>query len=138
MRDYLAWRLAFGVTHQMQDVSGSYEARNFLTTYSSGAQGIFAQPANSGRTSSDKFAVAPEVQLKISYAFNPRWRATIGYDFLYCSSVLRPGDQLNRELPKGQTFGQGMAPPSTTSPARLSNTSDFFAHGLSLGMEFRF
>ena len=54
------------------------------------------------------------------------------------SSVLRPGDQLNRELPKGQTFGQGMAPPSTTSPARLSNTSDFFAHGLSVGMEFRF
>ena len=134
----LTGRVALGATHQMQNISGSYESRHFLTNYASGAQGVFAQPANSGRTSSDKFAVAPEVQLKLSYAFNPRWRATIGYDFLYCSSVLRPGDQLNRELPKGQTFGQGMAPPSTTSPARLSNASEFFAHGLSLGLEFRF
>lgn len=134
----LTGRVALGTTHQMMNISGSYESRNFLTTYSTGAQGVFAQPANSGRTSSERFAVAPEVQLKLSYALTPRWRATVGYDFLYCSSVLRPGDQLNRELPKGQTFGQGMAPPSTTSPARLSNTSDFFAHGLSVGMEFRF
>lgn len=134
----LTGRVALGSTSQMLNIAGNFESRYFLVSYNSGNGGVFAQPANSGRTTSDSFAMVPEVQFKIGYALSPRWRATIGYDFLYCSSVLRPGDQLNRELPKGQTFGQGMTAPSTTSPARLSNTSDFFAHGVSLGMEFRF
>ncbi len=82
--------------------------------------------------------MVPDAQIKVGYAITPRLRATLGYDFLYYSSVLRPGDQINHSIPKGQTFQQGGTTVSTTSPARLYKTTDFFAHGISAGLEFRF
>jgi hypothetical protein len=130
-------RVALGASHQTEYVAGGYW-QSRPTVFSSGQEGIFAQPANAGRTSQDSFAIVPDAQIKIGYAITPRLRATIGYDFLYYSSVLRPGDQLSHYIPKGQTFNQGVATPSTTSPARYSKTSDFFAHGFTVGLEFRF
>ncbi len=131
-------KVSLGVNHQIQNIAGGFSSVNFTAPFSSGTEGIFAQPANEGRTSSDKFAVVPEAQIKIGYALSPRLRATLAYDFLYYSNVMRPGDQINRAIPKGQTFNQADPVVSTTSPSRLSKTSDFFAHGVSVGMELRF
>ncbi|MEO6784582.1 MAG: BBP7 family outer membrane beta-barrel protein, partial [Chthoniobacteraceae bacterium] len=134
----LAARVALGSSNQEQVIAGGFYARNFTGPYSSGTEGVFAQPANEGRTSNNRFSVVPDVQLKIGYAITPRLRATLGYDFMYWSSVQRPGDQINREIPKGQTFNQADPAVSTTSPSRLTKTTDFFAHGFSFGMDFRF
>ncbi|MEO6786802.1 MAG: BBP7 family outer membrane beta-barrel protein [Chthoniobacteraceae bacterium] len=134
----LSGRVALGVSSQMENIFGGYYSYGFNSLYSAGSEGVFAQPANSGRTYSSRFAVVPDAQIKIGYAITPRLRATIGYDFLYYSSVLRPGDQINRNIPKGQTFQQGGKTVSTTSPVRLSQTSDFFAHGITFGLDFRF
>jgi hypothetical protein len=134
----LTARVSLGVNHQVQDIAGGFWSVNFSAPYASGTEGIFAQPSNEGRSSSNTFAVVPEVQLKIGYAITPRWRATIGYDFLYYSNVMRPSDQMDRSVPKGQTFNQADPTVSTTSPSRLSKSTDFFAHGVSVGMEFRF
>jgi len=131
-------RIALGDSHQIQNIAGGYWSANFKAPYDAGTEGVFAQPANEGTSSKDRFAVVPEAQIKIGYAITPRLRATIGYDFIYYSSVMRPGDQMNRELPKGQTFNQADPRVSTTSPSRLSKTTDFFAHGISVGMEYRF
>jgi hypothetical protein len=131
-------RLAAGLNHEEQNVSGGFEASGFGIGGNSGSEGIFAQPANEGRTSSDRFALVPELQFKIGYALTPWLRATLGYDFLYMSNVIRPGDQITREIPKGQTFQQADAVDSTTSPVRLFKTTDFYAHGLSFGLEFTF
>jgi hypothetical protein len=78
------------------------------------------------------------VAVKLGYDITPTIRVTIGYDFLYDSSVIRPTDQINRNIPKGQTFLQGGNTVSTTSPARLFRTTDFFAQGMNLGVTFRF
>jgi hypothetical protein len=129
--------VAAGLNHETQKVSGYYTAVN-SPFGSSGPEGIFAQPANEGRTSSDRFAYVPEVQFKLGYAITPSLRATIGYDIIYESNVIRPGDQINRNLPKGQVFNQGLAAASSTSPTRQFNTTDFFAQGLSMGLEFTF
>ena len=134
----LTARVALGMSHEIQNIAGGFWSVNFSAPYASGTEGIFAQPANEGRTSSDKFAVVPEAQIKIGYALTPRLRVTLGYDFLYYSNVMRPGDQMNRNVPKGQTFNQADPVVSTTSPSRLSKTTDFFAHGVSVGMELRF
>ena len=133
----MAGRVALGVSQQIEEVSGGFWSRS-MGKSSTGREGVFAQPANSGRTSMNSFAMVPDVQIKIGYAITPRLRATIGYDLLYYSSVLRPGDQLSHSIPKGQTFQQGGTNSSATSPARFSETTDFFAHGFSFGMEFRF
>jgi hypothetical protein len=130
-------RVAIGVSQQTEEVTGGFwsRTRGNLTT---GREGVFAQPANEGRTTMNSFAMVPDLQIKLGYAITPRLRATIGYDLLYYSSVLRPGDQISHYVPKGQTFQQGGAFTSTTSPARFSETTDFFAHGFSFGLEFRF
>jgi hypothetical protein len=129
-------RLGFGDTIQDLNVTGAFRAMNYTPT--SGAQGIFAQPANSGHRSSDHFAVEPEFQVKLGYDLTPNIRLTLGYDILYLSNVIRPTDQIDRNLPKGQIFGQGGSAISTTYPAKLFRTTDFYAQGLNAGVSFRF
>jgi len=129
-------RIAVGPSYEVLNTSGAFQAINF--TASSGAQGIFAQPSNSGTHSSTVFAVVPEVEVKLGFDITPAVRLTVGYDFIYYSSVVRPGYQLNRDLPKGQVFEQGGTSISSTSPFPLFDKTSFFAQGLSLGVAVRF
>ena len=131
-------RVSLGVSHEVENIAGGFTSINFSAPSAAGTEGVFAQPSNEGRSTRNRFAVVPDVQLKLAYAITPRLRATLGYDFLYYSSVLRPGDQINRNVPKGQTFNQADPGVSAISPSRISKTTDFFAHGLSVGMELRF
>lgn len=132
----LTGRLALGTSHEVLNISGAFRAVNFSA--SAGAQGIFAQPSNSGSHVSNVFAVVPEVDVKLGYDLTPSVRLTVGYDVLYYSSVVRPGGQINRNLPKGQVFQQGGTSVSSTSPSPLFNKTGFFAHGLSGGVAVRF
>jgi hypothetical protein len=134
----LAASVALGSNHEVQNIWGSYFAFNFNGPFSTGPEAVFAQPANEGRRSANRFAVLPEARLKIGYEVTSWLRFCLGYEFLYCSSVLRPGDQINRNFPKGQTFQQGGSAVSTASPVPLFTTTDFFAHGLNIGLEFTY
>jgi hypothetical protein len=70
------------------------------------------------------FAVVPEANLNVGWQF-ARWgRAYVGYDFLYVSDVLRPGQQVN--------------PAGFLSNAPVENHTTFWAHGANFGLEFRF
>ena len=129
-------RLGIGVSHEVLSVQGSYFDVNSGFASSSGPYGTFAMPANEGRFSRNNFAAVPAVQVKLGYNVTPAIRLTVGYDFLYDNNVIRPGDQINRNVPKGQTFQQDGTAASTTSPTRLFRTTDFFAHGLSAGVSF--
>ena len=129
-----------GVNHERLTVYGGYQAVNFVATgvVSTGSGGIYAQPSNSGSFVSNNFAVVPEAQVKLGYALTPAIQLTVGYDFIYMSDVVRPGDQLDRNLPKGQIFSQNGGAVSTTSPSRLFNRTDFYAHGLTAGVSVLF
>jgi len=131
-------RVALGVSHEALSVQGSYVDQGASFVASSGPYGVFAMPANEGQRSANKFAVVPEVQVKLGYNLTPNVRLTVGYSFLYDSNVIRPGDQIDRNVPKGQTFQQDGTSPSTTSPARLFRTTDFFVQGLSTGVSVAF
>ena len=135
----LTGRVAIGDSNEMLSVQGYYvdAGASFPTT--SGTYGVFAQPGNEGKTTRNNFAVVPEVQVKIGYNVTNSIRLTVGYNFLYDSNVIRPGDQINRNIPKGETFQQDYtATTSTTSPTRLFRTTDFFAQGLTAGVSFQF
>ena len=128
---------SLGVNHETIDINGYYQVSNFpLST--SGPYGIFATPANSGATSSNKFAVVPEAQIKLGYDITPAVRVTVGYDFLYWSNVVRPTDQIDRNLVKGQFFQEDPLSTSLAYPQRLDKTSDFYVQGLSVGLQARF
>lgn len=132
-------RLGIGATNEILSVNGGYQAVNFgAPGLTSGPEGVFAQPANEGRFSSTRFAVMPQVQLKLGYDVTSWLRLSVGYDVLYISEVIRPGDQISHYVPKGQTFNQAGVAPSTTSPVKLFRSTDFLAQGLTIGASFRF
>jgi hypothetical protein len=129
-------RISFGASQEVLTVNGGYQDFNAPFVNSHGPEGIFAMPANEGRFSRTNFAVVPEVQVKLGYNITPAIALTVGYDFLYDSNVIRPGEQINRNIPKGQTFQQDNTTASLVSPARLFRTTDFFAQGISFGVVF--
>ena len=127
---------ALGVNDETININGIYHAFGFFTT--TGPYGMFATPANSGTTSSNKFAVVPEAQIKLGYDITPTVRVTVGYDFLYWSNVVRPTDQINRNMVKGESYQQDPNSTSLAYPQRLNKTTDFYAQGVSLGLTARF
>jgi hypothetical protein len=109
--------VALGATHQRVDINGSLTqtalssgfdsfgnpVSNIQVAQSSG--GLLTQPASFSR---DIFAVVPQFNFDVGYEFNPFCRASIGYEFLYWSSVARPGDQVGG-IPRGTNFwAQGL------------------------------
>lgn len=127
---------ALGINDETISINGVYHAYNFFNT--TGPYGMFATPANEGTTSSNKFAVAPEAQIKLGYDITPTITLTVGYDFLYWSNVVRPTDQIDRNMVKGQSYQQDPNSTSLAYPQRLDRSTDFYAQGLSVGLQARF
>jgi hypothetical protein len=97
--------------------------------------GIFAQRTNIGDYEADEFAVVPELGVTVGYQINPCWRATLGYSFIYWSRVARAGDQIDRDL------NPDLFPPEQTTvtthlrPDFDFHYTDFWAQGMTLGLE---
>lgn len=132
----LSSQFAPGLSHQTISVTGGYSSVNFGP--SSGPEGVFAQPANEGRRSADRLAFVTDNSLKVGYAVNDRLSVSLGYQHLYFSSVVRPTDQIDRNIPKGQTFLQAAPTISTDSPAKRFQTTDFYTHGVTVDVRVAF
>jgi hypothetical protein len=133
-------KLALGVTHQVVDRSGQVSATIAPAPPIIDNGELFVQPSNQGRATRDAFTVIPQIQLKLGYYLTERLRVTLGYDFLYSSSVARAGDQIDRTLNLQQSpiFANPALPAGGPArPAGGVNDSDFWVHGLSLGLELR-
>ena len=98
--------------------------------------GFLALPSNMGAFDSQRLSIVPELALTFAWDFTPQLRGTIGYDLLYWPGVARPGDQIDLNLDPRQF------PPPTgftaTRPQFVLHTSDYWAQGLNLGLDFRF
>jgi hypothetical protein len=142
----LVAKVAIGSTHQVEDVAGvtSLSGSGVLPvlgvapgTYP-GA--IFAQPSNIGHLTGDAFTLAPQIQVKVGWDITSHLRGLVAYDFLYWNNVIRPGDQIDRNIntaqsPLSPNFGNTVNP---AVPASMFNRSEFWAHGVSLGLEFHY
>jgi hypothetical protein len=118
-------RLAIGDTHEIITING---ATNVIPVNGSPVPlvgGNFAT-IQIGRYAIDRFALAPEAQLNIGYQFTPWMRGSIGYNFLYLSSVARPGNQIDNSYD------------GTIHPLVPMTSSSYWAHGLNLGLQFNF
>jgi len=129
-------KLALGATHQIVDIQGnSLDSTNGLLP-----GGFYAQPSNIGHYTATQFGIIPSLELKLSYLLSQRWRLFVGYDFMYWNQLVRPGNQLDRNvnLTQSPLLGNGAltGPASPTAP--LFSRSDFWAQGMTFGFEFRF
>jgi len=102
--------------------------------------GLFALSTNSGSFSRDRFAVVPEVSAKLGLHISERLLIFGGYSYIYWSNVVRPGEQIDRNLnpnliPTSATFGGPAVP---RQPAASFQTSDYWVQGMIFGFEFRY
>jgi hypothetical protein len=98
--------------------------------------GLFSA-SNAGHYSRNMFAVVPEANFKVRCQLNERWSASLGYSFLYMSSVARPGDQINRVVNPQALAVPGTGTVAPNSPFQIHG-GDFWAQGLDFGLMFKF
>lgn len=101
-----------------------------------GPGGIFAQTTNMGTYKRDKIAYVPEITFNVNRRLTERLDFTVGYSFMYWSSVVLAGDQIDTTV-DGGLFNSG-AGNGVNRPSFTFRETEFFMHSLSLGMNFRF
>ena len=102
--------------------------------------GFLASGSNSGDYTRNVFAVVPEVGVNVGYQVTDHLRAFAGYTFLYWSSVVRPGDQIDlglsgTQIPTDSRYNPTAGP---ARPAVLLRDTSFWAQGINVGIEFRY
>jgi len=139
-----AVKFALGAMTQSVDVDGFLETNDFndFGPVQRFAGGYFAQPTNIGSHSRSVFAVVPEVGLNIGYRITEWVSVFAGYTFLYTNNVVRPAQQIDRNINPTQSASFGGTPPTPLQgPARPSfkfSGTDFWAQGMNVGLLFRY
>jgi len=95
---------------------------------------LLALGSNSGDHSRNRFSAIPEFGIDLAWQLNKLWTANVGYNFIYVTNVVRPGDQINLNLDPNQF------PPaiSGTQPNFAFNDTDVWIQGINLGLSCRF
>jgi Putative beta barrel porin-7 (BBP7) len=128
-------QFAMGVMRRSEDLSGFSQ---------SGAVripgGVLVSTTNIGRRTDNEFGVVPQLDFKIGWQCSQNVRLFMGLDFLYASSVLRPGNQIDPVVnptlvPFRPEFGTAAG---TARPTQLFVTSDWWVTGVSWGVNLKF
>jgi hypothetical protein len=130
--------VALGVNRQTTDIDG-----RTVITLPGGvpmgfAGGLYAQPSNIGHYERSAFAVLPEAGLRVGVQLTDFARAYVGYNFLYLSNVQRAGDQVDQALNPNLLPPRAAVVAGPLLPAYTPKTTDFWVHGISVGLEMRF
>jgi hypothetical protein len=137
----LQGKVALGATHQVVEISG-FTSITALGVTSTAPGALLTGPGNLGHHNRDKFAVAPEASVNVGYNFHPNWRVVAGYNLIYWSNVVRPGDQIDRVVnpTTAPALITGVTPPVTqvgaVRPIFAFNDTDLWIHGFNAGLEF--
>ncbi|MFN4257733.1 MAG: BBP7 family outer membrane beta-barrel protein [Gemmataceae bacterium] len=132
-------KVALGETQQYIDIVGNQVETTATGQVQRFTGGLLALSSNVGRHRRNEFSVIPELGIHIGYQFTPNIRANMGYTFLYWSSVVRPGDQIDLTLDSNliPVFNPPNVPPVFPSrPIVPFKRTDFWAQGLNFGLEF--
>ena len=132
--------LAMGNTNQVVEISGFQNRTRPGQATESFVGGLLAAGPNIGTFSRNAFSVVPEVTVNLGLFISPNVRLYAGYNFLYWSNVVRPGDQIDRviDLTNVPNPPPGVTPSNAVNrPQPTFRASDFWAQGVQLGAELR-
>jgi hypothetical protein len=128
--------LGLGSTHQEVNVYG-YTNVN-IPPQATAIGSVFSQTTNIGRYSRDVFAIVPQGRITVGYFVFDLVHVFIGYDVLYWNNVVRAASQIDPQVsPSLIPLVSGSTRVGTAPPPRLI-TSDYWALGLSLGLDIAF
>jgi hypothetical protein len=126
------------VTSQELDINGFQERTRPGLPPAVFQGGLLAVGPNLGHFTRERCSVVPEVTANIGYWLTPNLKAFVGYNFIYWTNVIRPGDQIDRVV--DLSFVPN-APPTAPSgqlrPKPLFNQSDLWITGLQFGVQWR-
>lgn len=121
--------------------------------------GIFAEPTNKGTSHQTHLAAVIEANAQVKYSLGCHFNLQLGYDFLWVSKLVRPGDQIDRKInPTRTALGEatretagvrttptpfGMPGPAQAvqgpvRPRHAFKHTDFWTQGLMAGLEICF
>lgn len=130
-------KLAIGANSQRVRIDGSTQ------TFPPGVNppppaeegGLLALPSNIGRYDRDRFSMIPELNVNVGYQLTQRCKLRVGYTILYWTNVLRPGDQIDREINSTLLPGDDPSLPPLR-PLFAFNETNALVQGLNVGAEF--
>ncbi|MEM8681392.1 MAG: BBP7 family outer membrane beta-barrel protein, partial [Planctomycetota bacterium] len=130
-------RIAVGNVKQTATISGETTISPLTAPAETFTGGLLAQTSNIGTYSRDEFTMAPELGTNLGFYLTPRFRALVGYSFIYLGNVLRPGDQIDLDVNPDQ-----LAPPldpivGPLRPEFVFRQTDYWAHGLNVSLDLR-
>jgi hypothetical protein len=136
----LTVKVALGGTQQTENING---ASTLLTPGAAPVTlpgGVLATTSNIGIFHHSTFSVVPEVGINVGWNITENLKATFGYNFLYWSQVIRPGNQIDHNnnpslVPTSQFFGNGLG---SNVPAVNFRETGFWAQGLTFGLVLTF
>jgi hypothetical protein len=136
-------KIGLGTTDQVLRLDGgsSLVTAEGLVTNAPG--GVLVPPFNIGSHRHSEFSVVPELRIDLGYEFQAGCRVYVGYDFLYWSSVARPGEQISvfvndTQNPASPRFNQAGQVVGVRAPGVFLDQSAFFAHGLHFGLQLAY
>lgn len=125
-----------GANRESLEIRGSTLVESMGTpTVSAG--GTFTGPSNLGDYDKTRFAVAPEIKLGLGCRITRNISFNANYNFLYVSSMVRPGEQFNRKVNTANLApADPLVPPFDPQPRFKS--SDYWAHGVGVNFRIQF
>lgn len=132
-------KLGVGTTRQRVSINGSTTRTEPGELPETRSGGLLAQDSNIGDYERNELSVLPQLGVTLGYKLTERLKLTGGYTFVYWSNVVRPGEQIDLEVNPGN-LPFANPPDADGLPARPQFTyrqNDFWAHGLSAGLEYQ-
>lgn len=127
--------LALGGTQQFANVSGSTSSAGPGIFPTTNPGGLLALSSNIGPHTRSMVSFVEEVGVNLGYQFTNHIRGFVGYNFLFWSSVIRPGQQIDSVVnPNLIPGGPGGGP---NHPAFSFIGSNFWVQGINFGIDIR-
>ena len=130
--------VALGVTQQELDINGTQTRLRPGQAPANFRGGLLAAGPNLGHFTRDRFSVVPEATVNLGYWLTDNLRAYVGYNFLYWTNVIRPGDQIDHVVDLSFVpNGPAVTPSGQLRPAPLFKQTDLWVTGINFGVEWR-
>ncbi len=132
----VAEKVGIGTMNQQIKLDGSSTLAGPYPAPQTTGGAFFTTGFNSGSYTQNSFAATFEVATNLNIQVTECLSFNLGYNFLYVTDVVRPGNQLSTNInsariPIGQNYGANFGQVSSGVPF---NTSSYYAQGLNFGV----